>query len=219
MRKRVIITMFAAFSVFMMSNIAVADTVGVPPVYSSGPCTGYADDVYGNDADEYRITVENEVKEIVVVPVYCFYSSTMRDYFWTASENEMNQLLKDFNEGTGTYQYQGISGHAEQTPDKQNLPVYRFWNKRTMDHFYTTSETEKEQLLKDYDDGKDWYEYEGVAWYVPKTSDVPVYRFYDVRNFNHYYTSDEQLKENLYQTYMNGTGVYRYEGIAWYWYQ
>lgn len=53
---------------------------------------------------------------------------------------------------------------------------------------------------------------------VPKGSSCPVYRFFDTAAFNHFYTSDEQLKETLSQSYLNGTGTYRYEGIAWYWY-
>lgn len=206
MKRKHMVLVLAVVSLFMMMSAAAsADTITGPPVYNnSGPRWDY--DV------EYKIT------EVVMVPVYCFYSPVMKDYFWTASEKEMNQLVKDYSLGTSTYQYQGITGHVEQTPNEENVPVYRFWNKSTLDHFYTTSETEKEQLAEDLASGKDHYKYEGIAWYVPETSDVTVYRFFDERNFNHYYTADQDVKDSLYQAYMNGTSWYRYEGIAWHWY-
>ena len=193
------------FSIFMIGHTVMADTVTGVPGFGISQNNGFTGDAYKNKSDER-------------VPVYFFYSAFKRDYFWTASEDEMNQLLVSFNTGEDTYQYQGISGHAELKSTEQNVPVYRFWNSKSMDHFYTISEEEKKQLMDDYKSGKDNYEYEGIAWYVPQISTVPVYRFFDVINYDHFYTSDEQAKDRMSQAFMNGTGSYRYEGIAWYWY-
>ena len=204
MKKSLLFAIVMVFSLFLVSNCVIADTITGVPVPGSNYGVGYAGNGY-NYAGTNR------------VPVYCFYSSFKRDYFWTAFENEMNELLVSYNSGTDDYQYQGISGYAEQNPTDQNVPVYRFWNKKTLDHFYTISETEKDQLISDFNSGKDNYEYEGVAWYVPQLSSIPVYRFFDVSNYNHVYISDAQTKESLSQAYLNGTGSYRYEGVAWYW--
>ena len=161
----------------------------------------------------------NMVTSVPVVPLYCFYSAYMRDYMWTISEDEKQYLENALRTGKETYQYQGISGYVQNYATDQNLPVYRFWNKKTTDHFYTTNAVEKQQLEADLASGKDNYVYEGIAWYVPVISDYPVYRFYDTAAFNHYYTSDPQLQVSLAQAYLNGTGTYRYEGIAWYWFE
>ncbi len=203
MRKSFICFLATALCLCMLPATALADRIGKQ-----------------NDVIIPYNVVEGgyNVTEVPVVPVYCFYSAYMRDYMWTASEDERQQLEYNYYSGKETYQYQGVSGYAELTPSDQNIPVYRFWNKKTTDHFYTTSENEKNQLARDLETGKDDYVYEGIAWYVPKGSSCPVYRFFDTAAFNHFYTSDEQLKDSLSQSYLNGTGTYRYEGIAWYWY-
>ena len=156
--------------------------------------------------------------QIAVVPVYQFYSDTMRDHFWTITTEEAISLQNAYNMGTSTYAYKGVAGYVYQNNVANSVPVYRFWNKKTLDHFYTISETEKQQVEKDYKDGKDDYEYEGVAWWAPTSTTKPVYRFFDTVNFNHYYTSDASIYQQLTQLYATGQGSYRYEGIAWYWY-
>ena len=153
-----------------------------------------------------------------ISPVYEFYSPYMRDYLLTSSSSEKEQLERNYYIGTETYQYDGIVSYVETASTPFNTPVYRFWNPVTCDHFYTISESEKNQVQKDLRNGTDNYEYEGIAWYSPTYSGNPVYRFFDVVNFNHYYTSNESERSSMQQDYLNGTGRWRYEGIAWYWY-
>lgn len=161
------------------------------------------------------VAVEEQVK---VVPVYQFYSDTMRDHFWTIETKEAVDLQNAYTAGTSTYAYKGVAGYVYEKKVANSTPVYRFWNKKTLDHFYTISKEEKKQVEKDYKNGKDNYEYEGVAWWAPTSTTKPVYRFFDTVNFNHYYTSDASIYEQLTQLYATGQGSYRYEGIAWYWY-
>lgn len=210
MKKRMTGVLLAAVCMIMSSGIVPADRVGSQPGTQ-------------NDQTAMRETVNNpyyyDNSSLTVVPVYCFYSSFMKDHMWTASEYEKEILEESYLSGAETYRLQGIAGYVEETPTDRNIPVYRFWNKRTTDHFYTTSEVERDQLARDLASGKDDYQYEGIAWYVPVAYETPVYRFFDTVDFNHFYTSDEVLKNNLSQAYLNGTGSYRYEGIAWYWYE
>ena len=203
MKKKYVCILLAVMCIWMSAGAARADRIGSQDTQSGVMIGG----------------VTYYYRGIEVEPVYCFYSAFMKDYMWTASETERQQLDINYYSGKETYQYQGVSGYAEKTSSDQNIPVYRFWNKKTTDHFYTTSETEKEQLAKDLKDGKDDYEYEGIAWYVPRVSDWPVYRFFDTSAHNHFYTCDEQLKDSLSQDYLSGNGTWRYEGIAWYWYK
>ena len=191
-----------------------------------GSLTGHADSVSGlprsevvqNPDQSYSVNVYT-YSTVQVVPLYRFYNPYLKDYFWTASADEKLQLEQNYRTGKETYQFEGIVGYVEQTASNQNLPVYRFWNRKTADHFYTTSAAEKQQLEADLASGKDNYVYEGIAWYVPETSAHPVYRFFDTAAYNHFYTSDPQLQVSLSQAFINGTGTYRYEGIAWYWYE
>ncbi len=186
----------------------------------------YADSVSGSNESVSQVYQNPDSTYFVylyvpltVVPVYRFYCQFKHDYFWTTSTEEKESLEKMYRNGTETYKYQGISGYVEASSSDRNTPVYRFWNKKTTDHFYTTSSAEKKQLEKDYKSGEDDYKYEGIAWYVPKDMGKPVYRFFDTRNFNHYYTSSEDIRSSLQTAYLDGTGTYRYEGIAWYWYE
>ena len=55
------------------------------------------------------------------------------------------------------------------------MPVYRFWNETTKDHFYTADAAEKEQLQANYYSGRDDYVYEGIAFYASVWGN-PVYR-------------------------------------------
>ena len=164
------------------------------------------------------ITVQTQVS---VVPVYQFYSATMKDHFWTIDEKEKTALVNSFANSTGTYEYKGIAGYVYNTKVAGSSPVYRFWNKLTLDHFYTADATEKKQVEANFKNKTDNYEYEGIAFYAPTTattSTKPVYRFFDLNAFNHYYTSDAGIYNSLVQMWNANTGTYRYEGISWYWY-
>ncbi|MBO7710860.1 MAG: hypothetical protein J6S83_10355 [Lachnospiraceae bacterium] len=210
-KRRMAGVLLAAVCMIATAGMAFADRVGS----QQGP---------QSDMTAQRDAVNSpyyyyDSSSLTVVPVYCFYSSFMKDHMWTASEYEKEILEEGYLSGAETYRLQGIAGYVEETPSNRNIPVYRFWNRKTTDHFYTTSEAEKDQLARDLASGKDDYEYEGIAWYVPVAYETPVYRFFDTAAFNHFYTCDEQQMNSLSQAYLNGTGTYRYEGIAWYWYE
>lgn len=78
-------------------------------------------------------------------------------------------------------------------------PVYRFYNRTTGAHFYTNSETEKNNILATLPN----YTYDGVAFhaadtYAPGLS--PVYRFYNTTTGVHFYTINEAEKNNILAT-------------------
>ena len=193
---------------------------------AAGICTGtaHADsdlivtDVYQNPDSTYSVDVLTPTT-IQVQPVYRFYSDILQDYFWTVSADEKNQLQAAYQNGSGTYLYQGVYGYVEKSASARTIPVYRFYNKKTGDHFYTMNEAEKNQVEEDYRTGKDNYAYEGIAWYASKSLGKPVYRFFDTVAFDHYYTSNEGIRDSLITQYKNKTGNWRYEGIGWYWYE
>ena len=149
-------------------------------------------------------------------PVYVFYSPFMDDYFLTASETERSSLEWEYRNGTQTYEFSGILGWAEAYATDTNVPVYRFWNQNTTDHFYTSSYEEKVQTEENYNSGRDGYKYEGVAFYVPAYGYSPVYRLFNTVTFSHVYITDASVRDSLISDYQCGYSSWRYEGVAWY---
>ena len=96
---------------------------------------------------------------------------------------------------------------------KDSVPLYRFWNSETGDHFYTTDENEKNRVLTT----KEWmYTYEGIAAYVyqtQQTNTLPLYRLWSSKTGDHFYTTDENEKNTALTT---KEWMYTYEGIAGY---
>ncbi|MFW5847143.1 MAG: hypothetical protein ACOCUU_03230, partial [Nanoarchaeota archaeon] len=86
----------------------------------------------------------------------------------------------------------------------QLTPLYRFYNSEIENHFYTISESAKNNL-----ENTD-YSYDWIAGYVYPNQvqgTTPLYRFYNSEIENHFYTTSESEKNNLENT------DYSYEGI------
>lgn len=84
------------------------------------------------------------------------------------------------------------------------LPMYRLYNPYTGEHFYTANANEL------YSNVALGWNYEGIGWYAPKTSNTPVYRLFNRYSDDHHYTMDYGEYQ---QCIKNGwTG----EGIGWY---
>jgi beta-glucanase (GH16 family) len=75
---------------------------------------------------------------------------------------------------------------APAKPEHVN-PVYRFYDTRTGDHFYTLDNGEKDWIIRTLET----YKYEGVAWATPDKSPatVDVHRFYDRGDHSHFFTT------------------------------
>ncbi|MFA5992581.1 MAG: hypothetical protein WC796_02670 [Candidatus Pacearchaeota archaeon] len=89
------------------------------------------------------------------------------------------------------------------------VPFYRTYNPSTGDHFYTMSETEKNNAVANYG-----YSDEGIAAYIfdiwePDTN--PLFRTYNPSTGDHFYTTDETEKNNAVANY-----GYSDEGTAGY---
>jgi hypothetical protein len=103
-----------------------------------------------------------------------------------------------------------FDGHA----GIQKVPVYRFWSPLSGDHFYTSSETERQKLN---DMGPQKWSPEGIAWFAVSNDDdpnaVPVYRFWSAAQSSHFYTISESEKTKLLTTLSD---TWAYEGICFY---
>ena len=97
-----------------------------------------------------------------LAPVYRFWSASFGAHFYTLDEAEKDKLLQDY---TAVWTYEGIAFYAYAAGDQPGgtMPVHRFWSGTLRTHFYTTSDTERFQLVSDY---AGTWEYEAAAWYA-----------------------------------------------------
>ena len=119
-------------------------------------------------------------------PIYRFYNRTSGDHFYTASASEKDILVNNPQWG---YAAEGIAFYAYASQSSGASPVYRLYNSETGDHFYTSSETEKNNI-----------------------SVSPIYRFYNTTNGDHFFTSAKSERDQL----INSSSPYAYEGTAFY---
>lgn len=70
------------------------------------------------------------------------------------------------------------------------VAIERLYNPYTTEHFYTTSQKERNKLM-----GLGW-RYEGVGWVAPTQGD-DVYRLYNPYSGDHHYTTSAEERDNL----------------------
>jgi hypothetical protein len=94
-------------------------------------------------------------------PVYCFQSSNGARLL-TLDQSERRKLMDEY---TDVWRYEGTAFYAfsEDSRPCTAQPVYRFWSQTTDAHFYTTSQAERDTLVRDY---SYVWKYEGIAWYA-----------------------------------------------------
>ena len=91
------------------------------------------------------------------------------------------------------------------------LPVYRFVNVNTGGHFFTISETEKNDVLQN----KTWFRSEGVgfnAYPTQQPGTLPVYRFFNTTGQGYFYTIYESERDYVVQNLK----AFTYEGVAFF---
>lgn len=91
-------------------------------------------------------------------------------------------------------------------PEPQ-LPVYRFYNRRTGTHFYTPSDAERDTVINTLGAT---YTYEGVAYTTRASRNTQeLYRFYNRRAGSHFYTADATERDRVIATLGS---TYSYDG-------
>lgn len=82
--------------------------------------------------------------------------------------------------------------------------MHRMYNPNSGEHFYTKEVAERDHLVN-----VGW-QYEGPAWYAPKSSGSPVYRLYNPNAGDHHYTLSAGERDELVRV------GWKDEGIGWY---
>lgn len=138
--------------------------------------------------------------------VHRFYRPSTGTHFYTSSEEERRMVEQRW---PGLFAYEGVAYRTD--PSRNPQPLYRFYNRLTGGHFYTASSAEADTVMSQW---SSIYRFDGQAYSVcpyPVSESVPVYRFYNVRNGNHFFTASEEEREAVVAGL---PGTYQYEGTA-----
>ncbi len=160
--------------------------------------------------------------------VFRFFNVRDSAYFYTSSVAERDFIIQQSTDPAFTplepvwpYYYQG-STFEQAHSSAGAVSVYRFYNRDTGHHFFTTSEAEREYVFRESTDpsfgvpGPVWpFNFEGVAYQAFTGSNhidaQPVFRFYSPTLNRHFFTAsaDEAQEIRL-------TGVWNDEGIGYF---
>lgn len=141
-------------------------------------------------------------------------------YIWMASYTDTTDWSGSMNfwQYTGTAKEITVSGintavdadiwYDDGTVFNKNViptvSMYRLYNPNSGEHFYTSSVEERNNLAS-----LGW-NYEGIGWKAPVTSNYPVYRLYNANGGEHHYTLSISERDMLVRAGWSD------EGIGWY---
>ena len=143
-----------------------------------------------------------------VIAVYRFFDSTNGTQFLTASAAEQNSVIATRLDLT--YEGLGLGGIAPGA-DASAVPVFRFFDTTTGTHFFTSSQSEQNNLVATRPD----LVLEQTTFYEHATAqagDNPVYRFFDKTDGTHFYTVSATERSTIAATRPDMA----FEGIAFY---
>ncbi len=141
-------------------------------------------------------------------PVYRFYNAQSKGHFFTTSTQERDTVLAN---PQWQYTFEGVGFQASASAGTNLLPVYRFYNPISKGHFFTTSESEKNNVIAN----PQWqYSFEGIGFYAYGSSanlGADVYRFYNATSRGHFFTISEAERNNVLA---NPQWQYTAEGVG-----
>lgn len=183
-------------SSFVLKNLETPITI---EVLATGPSQG----VHSSGSSSKKSSSQPVQSPISTVKkaLYRFYNKLTGEHFFTANEEERNQLLTD---NSWTDESQGWTA-----PSISDFPVYRLLNPNNGDHHYTTDKNEYTTLQT-----LGWKD-EGIAFYSADTENEDYILLHRLYNPNakdagsHHYTVDSNERDELISQ------GWTYEGTAW----
>jgi hypothetical protein len=96
-----------------------------------------------------------------ITALYRFWNKKTGFHFYTQNESEKNNIIATLSD---TWNYENVAYYTYSSEQPGTTAVYRFFNKIQGNHFYTTSITERNDIINNL---SHTWNYENVAWYVP----------------------------------------------------
>ena len=205
-------------------NSLIVGTKTIVELYAS---INYTGQVYRYETDQATLPVVfgNKTSSLSLTKVtaqkadlYRYYQPKTFDHFYTLNSDEVG-TKEAGKEGKNGYLSEGLAASCLTIQDDLELtvPLYRYWQPHTQDHFYTTNASEVGTTILG-NTGKDGYISEGIAcWVYRNQKDVadlfPLYRYYNTATNDHLYTMDAA---EIGTTTLGVAGNYGYvsEGIV-----
>jgi len=100
-----------------------------------------------------------------LVPVYRYWKDEHHDHFYTANAGEIGATNAG-QVGNHGYKCEGILGYVSPTEFFGSIPIHRYWNEQSKDHFYTSNAAEIGTTHVGQV-GNHGYKHEGILGYVP----------------------------------------------------
>ena len=112
-------------------------------------------------------------------------------------------------QASGTYNFESVAFYAFSSQASGTLPVYRFYNGKTNDHFYFLSDSVPATPKN--------YAAEGIAFYAfssQASGTLPVYRFYNGKTGDHFYFLSDSVPATPKDYAAEGVASYAYAAQA-----
>ncbi|THH20497.1 hypothetical protein EW146_g871 [Bondarzewia mesenterica] len=140
------------------------------------------------------------------IPLFEGYSPSGFDHFYTINAAEMENAVHNLG-----YTFDGDAAYVFESrrSDAATIPLYRMFNSIAVNHFYTTSASERDNAIINLG-----YTDEGTAAFVYSSSicdSIPLYRLYSPRATDDFYTTSASERDIAVKRL-----GYNYEGIAAY---
>ena len=152
-----------------------------------------------------------------MVPLYRYWKSENADHFYTKNANEIGTKMSG-QRGKHGYVSEGIQCYVYEEQVEHSVPLYRYWKSAVSDHFYTTDVKEIGTItpgeIANYG-----YKSEGIVGYCfpnKKGKTVPLYRYWNPRSSDHFYTTNGMQEIGTVTPGETGNGLYISEGVACY---
>lgn len=156
-----------------------------------------------------EITEDIVPVEYNITSVHRFFQYERGFHFYTADENERQNVVERSSNGALKYNYENVA-YSVLASDENGLtgakisdalPVYRFFNTDTGAHLYTMDENEKDAIVETLDN----YNFEGAAYYAfamkPEIFEtIPLYRMLNTQSGSHLFTTDSNEFNTIQQT-------------------
>lgn len=145
-------------------------------------------------------------------PIYRFYSRKYQSHLYTDSESEKNNIIANWP--TDIWEYQRIEFYGYDSSEIGVSPVYRFWSRKYRTLYYTTSSSERDDIINNWPN--DTWEYQGIRLYTykdPGADRTPVYRMWSSKYKASYFTTNANYRDCMIDKYPSH--IWRYEGIGW----
>lgn len=184
------------------SNLNASDIAGIQSLYGTV-------NVAATVAAPTQVAINPVILSANEVPVFRFFDKSNGTQFLTGDTSERDALMK--TRPDLSFEGLGMAGIASDADDANASPVYRFFDKGTGTHLFTTSAAEvasitatRSDLVQEQSSFKEHM--------TAQAGDTAVYRFFEKTDGTHFFTASDTERASIIASRPDMV----YEGVAFY---